>query len=424
MDERERPSTRGEQPAPEGLGNPFALGGDPDGTVTLDYGVHHEDLPLAGRTVGEIRRIVRARYDVDPLARAMVEGQFAGNDTVVRAGQSLRFMNHAGEKGQNESPRSEELFPGFSGSLIREALEMRVRRRRPTIPKVTIEGQEVTTTSPEGHTATMPLEALLTHLGRNGPSTLDASDLLLPDGVKWITSRRGHTVFVHQTPPAVHNLKWIAPDSPAKHGPETTYRQVRIALPYVIVLAFFEPRRDGLLKLGDRNECFFRNEPLRSPDDRLLYPALLNCSKFESSTKPLSWICTQHLARTRVPTGTGNNERVRRGIQDLMQCMLGTGFNYSSEHHEIASWFTESMQVDRRVSTVERWEQATREDPAFASGVPWLEVGRSVREVAERALRLQVGRDVRSRSSRDVARVLYNHGAVKKANNEDEESES
>ena len=306
MNERERSSAPSELTPAEGLGNPFAMGND-GGTVTVDYGVYHEQLPLVGRTVGEIRRIAGPRYDIDPHAPAMVNAQFVGDATVVHTGQTVKFLRHSGEKGQDEAPPFQELLlQGTAGSLIRQALGVSRPVRRTAAPKITIEGDVVTTTSPEGHSATMRLETLLAHFGREGPSNRDSRALMLPDGVKWMMSCAGYTIFVHQTPPAVHNLKWIAADSPAKHGPGTTYRQVKIALPYLIVFAFFEPRRNGGLTLGDRNECFFRTEPLRSPDDRLCYPALLNCSKFGSPVKPFSWICSQHLARTRLPARAGD----------------------------------------------------------------------------------------------------------------------
>ena len=35
----------------------------------------------------------------------------------------------------------------------------------------------------------------------------------LPDGVKTVAARDGQLVLVHQTPPAVHNFRWIARDS-------------------------------------------------------------------------------------------------------------------------------------------------------------------------------------------------------------------
>jgi hypothetical protein len=74
------------------------------------------------------------------------------------------------------------------------------------------------------------------------------------------------------------------PTRPSPTARAPTYRKVRIssALP---------DHRGGLhheqwftpeLNVT-RNECFFRNEPLRSLDDELLYPALLNCSVMKGS---------------------------------------------------------------------------------------------------------------------------------------------
>ncbi len=54
----------------------------------------------------------------------------------------------------------------------------------------------------------------------------------------------------------------------------------------------------------------------------------------------------------------------------------------------------------------------------FVTEVPWLEVGHSVREVAERSLTTHAGHGSRPRTSRDVARVLYNRGKVQKKNEE------
>ena len=104
---------------------------------------------------------------------------------------------------------------------------------------------------------------------------MDSRGVVLPDGVKLLDARGPATIWVHETPPRVYRFKWIAADSPARFGPETRYRQVRIALPYLIVMAAF----DGQM-LSGQNECSFRVAPLEDENDELLYPALLNCSKF------------------------------------------------------------------------------------------------------------------------------------------------
>jgi len=410
MSDGERSRAPGELPVPEGLGNRFAMSGaSSGGMLTVEYGVFREQLPLGGRPVAELRRIVGPRFDIDRRAIVIVDGNPVDDETVVQAGQEVRFMHFSGQKGQLFF---QELLSEAADALHTGSGHRRLGLRK-SAPRITIEGGLVETTTPEGRTATMPLEDLLAQLDRSGPGGQDFSNIMMPDGVKWVSSRAGYTVLVHQTPPGVHNLKWIAPDSKARHGKGTTYRQVRIALPYVIVFAVFETHADGKPLISDANECFFRTLPLCSPDDDLNYPALLNCSKFGLATRPLSWICTQHLVRTELPADAGINDRVRNGLGDLMRCLFSAGFNYSSEDHELSSWFTESTHVDPRVSTIERWEEATRKDPMFVSEIPWLEVDRSVRSVADRILTLCAGPGDRPRTSSDVSRVLRTHGEVR-----------
>ena len=245
--------------------------------------------------------------------------------------------------------------------------------------RVTIEGEQVRAASPEGRVAALSVEALLAQLA---PHEMDTGGIVLPDGVKAVISAGPVTIWVHQTPPRVHGFRWIAPDSPQRFGDGTKYREVRIALPYVIVLAVFVRDPRGRRQLGHQNECFFRNEPLRSLHDELSFPALLNCSKFEpAEQRPLSWICTQHLNVRQLAGIEDDNARLRSGLTELLRCLFETGFNYSSEHHEESSWFTESAGCDPRIATVENWEAATRTDPLFVLEVPWLPVGASVEAI-------------------------------------------
>jgi len=272
---------------------------------------------------------------------------------------------------------------------------------------VTIEGSAIRATSPEGQAAEMSLKRFGELLAPPHMSTCGA---ILPDGVKLIESRGPVTVWVHETPPRIHSLKWIAGDSATPFGSGTKYRTVRVALPYVVVLAVFEPREHGLQQLSARNECFFRVAPLASADDELLYPALLNCSKFTPPEgKPLSWICTAQMNRAPFANEPDTPRRLRLGFQELMRCLFETGFNFSSEHHEGASWFTESARVDRRIATIEAWERATAEAPTFVLDVPWLRTGLSLRAVLERIFGNARARRPALATARDVARLVFNH---------------
>lgn len=265
---------------------------------------------------------------------------------------------------------------------------------------------QVTAVSPEGQKATMPVAALMAALQ---PPAITTAGIILPDGVKSGLSQGRYTVLVHQSSPQVCNFRWIAKGSPKRYGPGTKYRQVRIALPYLVVLAVFGPDERGRLQLGTRSECFFRNAPLKSLDDELYYPALLNCSKFATEEgHPLSWICVQFLDFKKFAGIEGLNDRVRVGMEELMHCLLETGFNYSSEDHEESSWYSLSVGVDRRISTVERWEKATKKDRLFVLDVPWISTGRTVRQVIERIFKNHHAGRRQVTSTRDVARIIFN----------------
>lgn len=274
--------------------------------------------------------------------------------------------------------------------------------------KVSIEGTEVKAVSPEGKTASLKLQELVQHLA---PRRMDTLGLVLPDGVKLIFSEGPATILVHQTPPRVHNFLWISPDSPQPFGRGTQYRHVQIALPYVIVFAVFGSGPRGGLQLSGANECFFRNAPLSSPQDELLYPALLNISKFPTEEgHPLAWICTEKLNRARLPRSSEINSQVRDGLQSLLHCLFETGFNYSSENHEGSSHFTASKGIDPRIETVEAWEAATRVDPMFAVNVPWHKTNHTVTTLAERIVRQLGVTRAPVTSEADLARIVFNHG--------------
>ncbi len=267
---------------------------------------------------------------------------------------------------------------------------------------ITIEGKEVRACSPEGLTARMGLTDLMQQVTGRG---METGGMILPDGVRWMDTRGPITVWVHQTPPRVYGFKWIAPDSPSQFGAGTKYRTVRLALPYLIVVAAFEGDM-----LSSYNECFFRVEPLESENDKLLYPALLNCSRYEPPDgRPLSWICTQNLDLQSIVRCRDPNQRMQQGLKALMHCLLETGFNYSSDVHEGSSWFTESTKICPQIATVEEWEKAGAEDPLFVLEVPWLKTGFSVRQVAERIFKNHNASNSRIASSADLARIVFNH---------------
>ena len=98
MQEQIRPNHESFGPA-GGLGSVFDAEEAPQ-LVTVTSGLYRENLPVGNSSVGEIRRRMRDRLDIDPHAQAVLDGREVGDDIVVRPGQALMFTRRAGEKGQ------------------------------------------------------------------------------------------------------------------------------------------------------------------------------------------------------------------------------------------------------------------------------------------------------------------------------------
>jgi hypothetical protein len=287
--------------------------------------------------------------------------------------------------------------------------ELRGKQRGTEKSTLAMQDTEVIATSPEGKTAAMPIEAFLAKVAMR---RMDTGGVVLPDGVKAVLTEAAITLWVYECPPCLQRFRWIAPDSPVPFGPGTKYRAVRLALPYLIMLVVFAADARGNLQLTGANECFFRVEPLTTLEDPLLYPALLNCSRFEPPDgRPLSWICTQHLKPTPAMRDPDLSKRLTGGFEALRHCLLETGFNLSSEHHECSSWFTESQsrKVDPRINTVEAWEAASAQNSLFVLEVPWIPTNHTVRQAAERIFKQQQARAEAPRTATALARIVFNH---------------
>jgi len=197
----------------------------------------------------------------------------------------------------------------------------------------------------------------------------------LPDGVKFFDWRPPFLVVVHQTPPHVRQLRWIAADSPAPFGDRVKYRKVRLSIPYAVAFAVYSLQGDKLF-LTHANELYFKNEPLRSRADRVCYPALLNLSRIKTSAREKAWVCTQYLRPQ-------PHEDWTVQLQHLLEHTWNGGFNLSSENHEGASWFGLSTGVHPDLNTVEKWEKASAAKDAFALSVPWRPVPQNVGEIID-----------------------------------------
>lgn len=234
-------------------------------------------------------------------------------------------------------------------------------------------GKMVITTA-EGETLKAPVTRLETMIREESVPPLD--NVLLPDGFKLHSWQPPYLGIVHQLPPHVRSLRWIDNDSPEPLGPGATYTQRRISLPYTITIAVFCLNGDHLA-LTQYNEMYFRNEPLRRRDDRVCFPCLLNVSYIETQDRIRAWICTQHL---RCDHSLPWDEQ----LAALLEHSWNGAFSLSSEVHEGRSWYGASKGIHPDLHPIERWEQATEADKAFALTVPWVPVPMTIEELLDR----------------------------------------
>lgn len=227
---------------------------------------------------------------------------------------------------------------------------------------LTIQNGKVVLKTEEGQSIERPEADLFDMFHREIRPPIDGC--ALPDGIKFYEWRDPFFLVVHQHPPFCRSLRWITDDSPADYGPGTQYRKVRLSVPYAITFAMYF-YRGGKLFLTGANELYFRNEPLKSKNDKLCFPALLNVSAIKTPERTRSWICTQHLHNTPDMDWTTQ-------LGNLISHTWDGAFNRSSERHEGASFYGESQGVHEDLHPVERWEAASRHDDAFALSVPWM----------------------------------------------------
>lgn len=77
----------------------FNEGSNDPTLVTVASGPYCEALPVAGKTVAELRSEFSDRFDIDPKSTAVIGGMDMPEDTIIQANTMVMFMNRAGEKG-------------------------------------------------------------------------------------------------------------------------------------------------------------------------------------------------------------------------------------------------------------------------------------------------------------------------------------
>ncbi len=82
---------------------PLAKGSEEGGDRSVKFisGIHNHSLPLAGRSVAEVRKKLSGTLNIATDTVANVNGETVKDEahTTLKAGDTIEFVKHAGEKG-------------------------------------------------------------------------------------------------------------------------------------------------------------------------------------------------------------------------------------------------------------------------------------------------------------------------------------
>lgn len=218
------------------------------------------------------------------------------------------------------------------------------------------------------------------------PGRLRDQTLLLPPGTRVVRTAGPNTAFVVELAPQVRRLRW----GTGRMGDGGSYREVRLAFPYVICLLLFFREEFEEFRL------YYRTGPLEALTDPLLCPNLLNVQ----GGTDLMASCRACL-RGR-PTGLSYHP-IAEQVPRLLEYFWETGFNADVEDDA----FTRSQSLDPRIASVEAWGAATAADPLFVLKLSWTPAGCALGEAIDRLIALRPHQAVRLGDAAALGDVLY-----------------
>lgn len=181
-------------------------------------------------------------------------------------------------------------------------------------------------------------------------------DAVLPEGVRFYRNQFGKHLVVFEDFPKVRTLNicknyhepYIGRHSNYSRFANPEYVNYRLALPYVVYIMRIDEK-------GSFNfNVFFRNAPLKSLTDKLLIAQIPNVRSDGTPCNPWATI-TQ--------TTTYQQATIYDKIKMVLAFFWDTKFNYYLTDHP----------ADSRLTTFERWQDFSKENPLFATSVNWFQ---------------------------------------------------
>ena len=201
----------------------------------------------------------------------------------------------------------------------------------------------------------------------------------IPHGVRFLIHRPPATLIVIEEPPQVRTVQWIDDDSLAPFGTEAEYRRVRLAFPYIVIVAVF---MHGLLTT--RTQCFYRTAPVARRDDPLFIPNLYNVDNREDMP---CWLCLKKL------DGISRTHSWNEKVEALRRHFWGGTFNRSATLSRQKSYWWQMKTLDPRISNLDQWQAASKQHPLFPLDVPWMPLHLTLGKIMDLMLNRMVGPD-------------------------------
>jgi len=260
-------------------------------------------------------------------------------------------------------------------------------------PEIRIVGERVKVLEGRKTLFESKLPQVMKAIGRVTDRTTSSD--ILPEGIR-LWRERGNAIAVGiELRPQRRTVRWLAEGSGASYGRRARYEDRFLAFPYIVLLIVF---RDG--ELCGFQQLYYRTAPLRSGHEDLLLPNLYNVAQ---GYRQRCWLCLQMLEdKVRALPWPGK-------IDAVVDHVFSAAFNRSSEEHEGNSWWGSMRGLDPRVSSVEAWERASRENGLFPLEIPWKRAGTTATQELNHMLGLVVALP-RLRHARDLMALMAGAG--------------
>lgn len=263
-------------------------------------------------------------------------------------------------------------------------------------PSLTIHGEEITWWNDSPETISIPLAEFIGVL--QAQADRGETEGPLPAGARFLIHRGPATLLVIEEPPQVRVVRWLDDESEQPFGDEARYRSVRLAFPYLVIVAVFLHGR-----LTTRTQCFYRTRPITGKRDLLYTPNLYNIDAREDMP---CWLC---LKKLRIEAAATDWDATVSAIRNHV---WQATFNRSATLDRTKSYWYKMQRIDPRIAGLTAWEEATRADPLFPLHVRWLPLGQTLGHIMDTMLdKVAAARQLTT--AYEWAMLLRRHSALK-----------